>query len=555
MGLGVAAGVYLVADAWSERGELRIENPGPVAVLPIENAAGDADAWVRWGLSAMIAETLERTPGIQVLDPERLAAVLRERGLVPASASARQRVRELAHALGAEIVVDATYRRDQLGSRLEARIFVAQSGRTVRRVWEGEDALAVAEGLISEVGSALVPGFDPLPLRRSFAGDPFFDRLYGIGLQHLLTDPEGDTAREYYDLAVHDLPDFHRARIRRVECLLADGELETARTETQALLQIAQSEGERGLLMRLFHLLGRIDALEGHFATAEVQLREAHRLALATNDLEAQARALEELARVALSQGEPGRAEELYVEVLDLRRRLGDQIGRIDTLLRIGSLFLAEGDPAEARTVLEQARTLAVQIADPWTANRAAASLGEAHARLGDLPRAEESWRRALHFYRQRGDSARILLLANKLAQVELRQGDWKAAESLYKDQLDAAVERGDRRSEAEASVRLAWLQLRLGYPFQARDYMERALELDRHLGSRVGLQRVIAWFAYEEGDRDLAVQTLEQMQRQCEGRGCFLALDEAFLEVFRRAREEDRRLPVPGEPDGPPMP
>ena len=164
-------------------------------------------------------------------------------------------------------------------------------------------------------------------------------------------------------------------------------------------------------------------------------------------------------------------------------------------------------------------------------------------------------WERALRFYRDRGEPARVMLLSRRLAETRLARQDWKASEEHFHDLLDMAQHLNDRRLVARASVHLAWLQLKLGYPFQAEEHLQRALDHDRYLDNRDRLQRVIAWYAYEKGNRRLALETQEDILRQCQDKGCWNKADQAFLDVYRLALAEDQRLPVPGEPGGPDFP
>jgi tetratricopeptide (TPR) repeat protein len=126
---------------------------------------------------------------------------------------------------------------------------------------------------------------------------------------------------------------------------------------------------------------------------------------------------------------------------------------------------------------------------------------------------------------------------------------DLEAAEDHLLEVLVLAPMQGDEAAEAQASLQMAWVLLKGGYPFQARPHLDRALALDRWLGEeRIGLQRVIAWCAYEEGNYRLAFDVQRQVVAEVGARSSGPHQDGAFLEVFRQALEEGQRLPVPGE-------
>ena len=99
---------------------------------------------------------------------------------------------------------------------------------------------------------------------------------------------------------------------------------------------------------------------------------------------------------------------------------------------------------------------------------------------------------------------------------------------------------------EALAAMRLTWVHLRRGYPFLARNHLERALALDENLREPLTLQRLIAWLAYEEGNYRLAIDTLSAVKRQAGE--AWRAQDQEFLDVFVRAGEAGERLPLPGD-------
>jgi len=174
--------------------------------------------------------------------------------------------------------------------------------------------------------------------------------------------------------------------------------------------------------------------------------------------------------------------------------------------------------------------------------------LGELARARGELDQAEELWLQALAFYEQRGDRAHQLLLTRNVAETLVGRGDLEAAEERFRDLLDLARELGDEPLEARASLELTRILLRQGYPRQARTHLDRALELDRLLDDRAELQRLIAWFAYEQGNYQLAVDTQTAVRRQA-GES-WQEADDQFLRVFARALQENRRLPLPGEED-----
>lgn len=539
--------------AVDEPPELSVDAPGRFAVLPFQVEGGAGDAWIRLGLSSLVSEALARTRGVGVVSSDRLGTALGRRRVGTDDPEERRRARELASALGGQTIVDGVFRRDGDRAVLDVELFDPGDRSLASVRFSGADPMAAADQLVIALGRLGDGAVEPVSLRAAFSHDAFADRLYASGLARLRAPgtpkERAGAARPYFDIALAESKSFATARARLVECLLDLGELDAARTRVEELLEASQSLGRQDLLAQGHRSIGRLEAIAGNHAAAEQQFEQAHRIYLGLRDVGGQTAALYERARLELAQGRPQRAEELFVEVLQLQKSMGDRIGEIDTQVRLGSLMLASGDLEPAGQVFEEALSQARGLRDPWSENRISASLGEVTWRLGDAENARVHWGRALAFYRQQGDRSRVLLLSRNLARALLDAGDLEAAEDLYQDQLDLAKEQRDPRAEADAALKLAWLQLRLGYPFQARDYLDRALELDRHLDDRRTLQQVIAWQAYENGSYDLAISTQVEIKKRYPD--AWTEEDQGFLDAFFAAREAGRRLPLPTEGPG----
>ncbi len=527
--------------------ELALEAEGRVAILPIRNEGPRFDDWAIWGLSAVMSESLEATEGVHVVTSAHLHRELLTRGLDPAVEGDRSRSKDLAAALGARVIADVELRRTSREVILDAVLTDPKGNTLATFEAKGDDLLEVGGQLVLALADALGRGLAPVPMSRALSSDAFIDRLYAEGLDRLLRS-SAEEAQPYFEIALRNRPDFVQAKLKLIDCLRRRGELARAQELSEELLRQAQSRGIRSLQAQAFRSLGLLRALDGDTVAASEQYKLAHRIDQQRGDSRAQAESLYEQARLALAQGETLEAEGLLVKVLELRREAGDRLGEIDVLVRIGSLLLTAGQPDDAARIFADAAASATALRDVWSENRVAASLGEVAWRRGEWAEATEHWARALSFYQQQGDTQRILLLSRNLARALMQNGDYAAAEKRYYDQLQLAKDQENPRLEAEATVQLAWLQLRQGYPFQARELVTRAVELDQHLADRTDLQRVIAWMAYEEGNYALAVSTLGDLRRQAPE--AWTEQDEKFLEAFVKARVQRRRLPLPGEED-----
>ncbi len=541
---GVAATSRLI-DAASPAVVLPVS--GRIALLPFLDRSSDrSGGWVEIGLMEMVAETVARTAAASIVSPGRLHRAFEPRDLDLREPDSRERARRLALAAGATQVIDAVVLRQGDAYAIELGLYDATGSLATSKV-QGADPLAAAEALAFALARGLESATEPRQMRQLFSRSPFLDRLYAMGVQDLRASGPQSASR-YFEIALEQRPGFFLAKARLAECARQSGDLERSAELISELLKAAQTRGERRLEALALRHLALLAALEGEIDQASELYSQAFAIHLDMADHPARAEVLYELARLALVKGETARAEELYIEMLGIQNNLGDRLGEADTLFQIGSLLLSGDDLEGAARVLNDARELTLATGDAWTEMRVVASLGEVELRRGQIDAAKDLWQRALVFYDQRAGDPRRLLLSYKLSEALVKTGELKAAEDRFHDLRELAVEVGDLPYEARASLGLAWLMLRGGYPYQAKPHLDRVLELDRWLDDRVLLQLVIAWYAYEQGNYRLAVNTQLDVKQRAAQR--WAPVDEAFLAVFRQAEALGHRLPLPGEDD-----
>jgi len=563
-GVAVTLSIRLVV---AEPPALELDVRGRVAVLPAVNATGDrGEEWVGFGLMELISDALAHTDGVSVIPPAEVRRTITSRHLDAADPGARERSRRLTFALGAELVLDLAVDRRSAspgagddGERYELAFHLHDAGGVAASgELEAADPVAAADRLATSLARGLAGGSAPAKIRRIYSGSPFLDRLFAMGLHELRSgDPE--TAQPYFEIAVAHQPRFLQARARLAECERRRGRLDDAWKHARGVLDDAQGRGERRVQVDARLLLGRIAALRGRHEAAREHYAQAHSILLGIGDRAAQTEVLGELARLALARGERGRAEELFVEILQIEQAIDDRLGQADTLIEIGTLFLAAGDLEGAEEMFAETRELARGLDDAWIGMRVAASLGEVASRRAEglegeegrrtLEAAAELWGQALAFSKERRDRERELLLTRNLAEAMIRIDDYDRAEDLLLDLVELSRELDNPAFEAAGALRLAWILLRTGYPLQARTHVERAIELDRWIvDERLGLQLLIAWLAYEQGNYRLAVDTQRRAKRQAGEE--WSGWHESFLRVFERGLATGRRWPVPGEGD-----
>lgn len=558
--LGVLALVLSLRPMLQDKEVVELQLEGRLALLPVINETGSAAYdWMGDGWTEMVAEALSRTPGVDVVDPRRLAHEVQIRGLGRDPELARERLRGVAFAMGADLVLDAVVRRESVqrdalrplsGSgdpllRIEFSLLTADGSRITQSQVRGDDAVQLGNLMVVSLARGLSGDGEPVRLERVFSTHPFLDQLYGVGLSALRAG-DLERAEGLFALVYEQEPRFLYAGLRLLETRMQGLECLGCQELAQELLQQTQVQATRRVESAVLEALARLEAMAGRGPAARELFSQA-RGVLPEDAQGSHLRIDRELSRLALVQGERDEAESLFGQQLIAERLAGNVLGQASVFLELGSLALAKGDLEAAQKNLDDALDLARQQSDPWLEARAVSSLGEVARQGGEAAEAIRLWQEALVFYRQPEDRRRRLLLLGNLSELALQERRFEEAEDHLYATRDLAAELESRDIEATASLRLAWIMLRTGYPRQAREHLDRTLELDRWITTeRVSLQRVIAWFAYEEGNYRLAVETQQEARLQADG--AWRPIDDAFLRAYREALAGGRRVALPGE-------
>lgn len=559
-GLGTVAILVVLATVGvavflSSRGQdatvADLPRDGRLAVLPFVDGLGDPDmAWVEHGLPELVFEILDATESVRIVPRQRLSRLLAERGLGDGDDD-REAMRRVARSAGADLVLEATASRGERGESayaLEYTIQVPGDGNGDGAIGGrllGDDLVGLGEELALALARRLSRGRSPAPLAVTVTASPFLARLYAMGVEELWSG-KPEAAIPIFELCGGYDPFFALARVRLADAEEAAGRVPRGRELRQELLRDLESRGRRELQGRTLVALGETSVRQRKWREAEGLFTQAHTLFVNGGDTARRAEAVAGLAEVAIgTTPESGRAEELLFELLELQRAMNDRLGQVETLFALGNLALRGGDLDAATDYFQEGRELAREIADPFTVFRLTERVADVAARRGDDTAAVDDWLVARQHFAARGADLRHLLLTQKIAEGQLRLGRLEAAEESFQQLLEQSRERSILSRQALASMRLAEILLRQGYPYQAREPLLRALALDEHVDDHVGLQVLIAWLAYEQGNLRLAAETQRAAKRQASPRD-WDAEREAFLTVYERALATGERLPLP---------
>ncbi len=537
-----------------------------VAVLPFEDSRG---AGLGIGLAAMLAETLETHPNLDVVASDDLARAQR-RGETPSPEAVGRTV-------GARIVVSGEIGGDEKGFLLEARIVDLRGGMQRLRVAAGTvpELLALTG---AELARRIAPGRPVIDPRERFSPDPLAVLAYAAGESRRVRQGAA-RALPYFRVCLDRDPAFHRARLAEVACLDSLGEwkkglqllaqvLEAARAagdrilEVEALqqrgafelqlgrveearrtwedaLELARSQRLRGLEIAMESNLGVLAQKRGDRGTALRRYRRAARLALEVGDLYQAANAELNLGSLARSAFDLEGARKYFLRALGRYRRLGRLEDMGLAQYNLGAVGWMAGNLDEAGRRFEMARGLQERAGNRRQAAEALeglAALAWARGRLGE---AAERIRQAKGIYSELGYREGVARCSGNLATVLRDQGKLGAAAEAARACLDEA--------------------LALGLAYQegvCRELLAQALALS---GDAAGAGKILGaegWKADSAGA--LAARALIDYDRGRLGRAAASMRDavaeaapperpvyERWLQVMERAVRAGRALPL----------
>ena len=238
----------------------------------------------------------------------------------------------------------------------------------------------------------------------------------------------------------------------------AQGDLERAVEEYLAVLPIARKNGNTYLMHSCLNGLGVIAIWRGHYAQAELHLKESLAVAHSAGLHPVEAIVLGYLAWLACEQGSYDSARDRALEALSRARPLlADPWPIAIALTHLGSALMQLGERAAARVRLAEALTFRQQMRDPSGTAQTLAALGRLAIAEGQLDEARRVLRESLRLRRAVDDMVGVVDSLEAIAGLVAASGN---AEKAARLQNAAAVERhriGAPLSPMGRELRDAW--------------------------------------------------------------------------------------------------
>jgi tetratricopeptide (TPR) repeat protein len=215
--------------------------------------------------------------------------------------------------------------------------------------------------------------------------------------------------------------------------------------------------------------------------------------------------------------GDLPRALDYINQALAISEELGDRRTKAIRLKSLGMIWKEMGETAKALDAQTLSLALARAVGDSQAEGLTLISMSELHLLLGEKEKAREALTEALELLRGAGDPVGEATALIKMGNMAEASGDWLQAINLLQQSLSLARATGDLRRERDALIALAQTERKRNNLGEARDYLEKALELTESLRAKILRQELRASFlASRQEEYELYTDLLMQLhQRQ----------------------------------------
>ncbi len=460
--LALVAALTLVALVFTRTGE----SPGAnarFAILPVENATGDADLeWTELGLMSLVQTSLDQGPNIASISPRSVLA--QTEGLELQPEGPLNIDAELIEKFGRVYNVSHIVLSRLSGAEGEHRldyVVIASGQRGENKFVTGADPTALA-GEMSRDLALLARGRRGLTsVDRGVSDDPFVREAYARG-RALQLEGNARESRDLFNVAAAQEPDNIWLRYEYALSTRMMGETDEAETILTELLERARSSENREARLAILNALGIIEMRQDNLNAAIAHTEQAASIAESLGDNEKLGIALTNL----------GIQHRILENYDDAERALS----------RAASAFTDAGLPSPVSLLNSQA-LLRWEVKDLAAAERYLEEALDAVAALGN----------------KRAEGA----ILNNLGKLAETQGFWDRGVERFEESLQVRLQVDDKFGLASSRSGLAGLALKRGRPQTARAHANEILTIyaddpnsamaaaaHQHLGETFRLER-----------------------------------------------------------------
>ena len=486
--------------------------PVRVAVLPVDNAVGDADyEWTRLGLMGFANDLIRRAGEFSIVPAADVMRFVEVAGQ-PAERSSED-LGKLRIAYGASHMLASRLEANAGALRLTYALY-APGGRVRRGTMVGAEPTALVRGMIRSVAAELGErpyGADEITV---ISEDPFVNEAYSRGLSLSLEGRCGD-ALTHFEVVIAGQDTVSEADYDWANCARILGRWQEAEARFEKLLAETESEPPGRLRTLALNGLGTVYYRTGRIDEARDTYERGLSAAVAIGDAALQGKLLNSLAIAARSRREYDLARELLARAMVAHSDAGAEIMPGQLPAALANIDMAEGKFDDAEKHLDQALAAFRALGDRRNEAMMLNNYGYLR-RLQDRPiEAEPLHLQSLAIRREIGDmvgQGRILGMLSTLYEADGRLQEARAAATEAYEIASAA---NDRLFMATSLAQLAAVEASDGQPGLARTTYRESMALFDEIGDHSRSAQValrLARLDFMSGEFDTARRSASQV-------------------------------------------
>ncbi len=523
--IGATAGLFaVIVFVWLYFSPPALSGPVRLAVLPVENATGDADMdWVSSGLMALMGRMLQ-DKGIETVSSRDVSGLAGDTPLAELIATGSEFRGKLARTAAATHVVGARLE-DNNGLYRLTYTLAGVEKRPTRRTIVGKEPTKLVKDVVDTVAALIVQGPPVSSDQSSVSNDEFLNEAYARAMS-LYHEGRYEDAKGLFEVIIEQEPHLFWPRYERALAIrnlrdfeTAERELITLRDETSVAGLEKERAGVENALGIMYMGKRRNDEARAAFdKTVElaVQIDDKMRTATGYQNLGLLEKSL---GNLALAFENMQKSEQVYTD-MDIRTLPGTMHNNMSgVLIQMGDLQKAE---QRSHAAIESFRLTGNRLYESYALNRL--STIYTHLRLFDD--AEDAAERSLSVRRELNDTHGIASSIINLAQIAFSRGDLTRAMQYAGEAYDMGNDIESATIIVAALFRIARSEVALDKLQEAAAHYAEIESIARSGDDRVNvfaaqLGTADAWTAMGDFDGALAIgnelltQTRENNRRR----------------------------------------
>lgn len=522
--LGAVAGLFAaIVSAWLFFSPAALSGPIRLAVLPVENATGDADMdWVSYGLMELMSRMLQ-DGGIETVSSRNISGLADDAPLAELIATGSEFREKLTKTAAVTHVIGAKLE-DNNGLYRLTYILTGDDKRPTRRTMVGQEPTKLVKDVVNTVIALIVKSTPPSEDQSSISNDEFLNEAYARAMS-LYHEGRYEDAKSLFQLIIEQEPHLFWPRYERALTIRNLRDFEGAERDLIALRKEVSQSGLERELASVENALGVLYWSKRRHDEARVAFEKMVALSLQSDNPLRAAAGYQNLGLVEKNINNTPEAllymqqAELVYNDMDIQTLPGSLLNNMSgVLIQMGHFEEAE---SYSKRAIESFRLTGERRNEATAMNR----LADIYARLRYYDEAEKAAASSLSVRRELDDQFGIGSSLIGIADIAAQQGNYTRALQHAMQAYDIGEDIDSARITVAALIRIARAETRLGNPTAAAARYEEVEAIAR---TTQDLQNV---FRARLGMAETKIES-----------GLYDDAEEIATELLDEARDKDRQ-------------